>query len=69
MKLGIIFLVIGIVLLILAIPLSILGIMAGVAQAAQGKVGGGISSYLLVIGVIIGFVLTVIGAIRIYFKK
>lgn len=69
MKLGIVLLVIGILLLIFTIPYSLLSIISGFTELEQGKVTGGISAYLLIIGVVLGFVLTVIGATKIYFKK
>lgn len=35
----------------------------------QGKVTGGFSGYLLIIGVFLGFVLIIIGATEIFFRK
>jgi hypothetical protein len=65
---GIIMLVIGVALLILAIPYSIVGIVTGVSQLEEGIVSGGFPAYLGIIGVVAGFVLTAIGAIKV-FKK
>ena len=66
MKLGIAILVIGVALLILAIPYSIAGIFYGINQLEEGDVSGGISAYYGVIGVVIGFVMTAIGAIKVF---
>ncbi|MFC2122431.1 hypothetical protein ACFLRP_01955 [Bacteroidota bacterium] len=66
MKLGITFLVIGVALLILAIPYSILGIISGVTQMEEGNISGGIPAYYGVIGVVVGFVMTAIGAIKVF---
>gem|GEM_PF-1422527 len=69
MKLGVAFVVIGVILLIMAIPGSILGIIRGITELEQGVVTSGIVSYLLIFAVVIGFLLIVIGATRIYFRK
>jgi len=53
-------------LLILAIPYLILGIVAGVAQLQVGNVSGGVSAYLGIIGVIVGLVMTGIGAMKVF---
>ena len=66
MKLGIAILVVGVALLILAIPYSILGIISGIAQLEEGDVSGGVSAYYGIIGVVVGFVLTAIGAIKVF---
>lgn len=66
MKLGIPLLVIGVTLLILAIPYSILGIISGVTQLEEGIVSGGVKAYLGIAGVVAGFVMTSIGAIRVF---
>ncbi|MFC1904538.1 hypothetical protein ACFLXT_02075 [Chloroflexota bacterium] len=67
MKLGIALLVIGVALLILAIPYSILlGIVSGVTQLEEGNISGGVSAYYGIIGVIVGFVMTAIGAIKVF---
>jgi uncharacterized membrane protein len=67
MKLGIPLLVIGIALLFFTIPYSIVNIFIGVTQLEdEGIVSGGFSAYLGVIGVIVGFMLTTIGAIRVF---
>ena len=65
-KLGIPLLVIGVALLIISIPLSILSIISGVTRLTQGDVSGGVSGYVLIVGVIVGLVLTGIGAIRVF---
>ena len=66
MKLGIALLVIGVTLLILAIPYSIVGIISGVTQLEEGNISGGVSAYYGIIGVVVGFVLTAIGAIKVF---
>jgi uncharacterized membrane protein YdjX (TVP38/TMEM64 family) len=68
-KLGIVFLVLGILLLLFTIPYSLVSIISGINQLERGEVSGGISGYLLIFGVVLGFVLTVIGATKIYLKK
>jgi hypothetical protein len=69
MKLGIVFVVIGVLLLILIIPYSIMSIISSFNVLGQGKVTGGFSGYLLIIGVFLGFVLIIIGATEIFFRK
>ncbi len=67
MKLGIPLLVIGVALLFFTIPYSIVSIFIGVTQLEEeGIVSGGFSAYLPIIGVVAGFVLTTIGAIRVF---
>ena len=66
MKLGVVLLAIGVLLLLLAIPYSIIAIAAGLTQAEEGTVSGGIWAYLGIIAVIAGFVLTTIGAVRVF---
>ena len=66
MKLSIAILVIGLILLFLAIPYSIVAMISGLTQAESGNVSGGISSYLGIIGVVVGFVMTTIGAIKVF---
>jgi hypothetical protein len=66
MKLGIPLLVIGVALLIISIPFSILSIIAGVIRLTQSDLSGGVLAYLGIFGVIAGFVLTTIGAIRVF---
>lgn len=66
MKLGIAFLVVGVTLLVLAIPYLISSILIGFAQLQGGNVSGGISPYLGIAGVIIGLLLTGIGAVRVF---
>ncbi len=66
MKLGIALLVTGVALLILAIPYSILGIISGVTQLEEGNISGGVSAYYGIIGVVVGFLMTGIGAIKVF---
>ena len=66
MKLGIPILVIGVALLLISIPYSILSILTGVIRLTQSDLSGGFLAYSGIIGVVIGFVLTAIGAIRVF---
>lgn len=66
MKLGIAFLVIGVALLVIAIPYSILSIISGITQLEEGRISGGASAYYGIIGVIVGFVMTAIGAVKVF---
>ena len=66
MKLGIAFLVIGILLLILAIPYSTVGIISGVTQLEQGNISGQISDYYRIVGVIVAFMITTVGVVRVF---
>ena len=66
MKLGIVLLVIGVALLILSIPYSILGIISGITQLEEGIISRGVSSYIGIIGVVVGFVMTAIGAVKVF---
>ena len=66
MKLGIPILVIGVALLFISIPYSILSIITGVIRLTQSDLSGGFLAYSGIIGVVVGFVLTAIGAIRVF---
>jgi hypothetical protein len=66
MKLGIPMLVVGVLMLMASVPLSILSILGGFTQITQGRVSGGVSGYVLIAGVIIGLLLTGIGAVRVF---
>ena len=66
MKLGIALLVIGLALLFVAIPYSILGMIFGLVQLESGNVSGGISAYYGIIGVVVGLVMTGIGAMKVF---
>ena len=66
MKLGIPLLVIGVALLLISIPYSILSIITGVIRLSQSDLSGGFLAYSGIIGVVVGFVLTAIGAIRVF---
>jgi hypothetical protein len=66
MKVGMVMLVTGVILLICAIPYSIIGIITGVNQLEEGTISGGISAYYGLIGVIVGFVLTTIGSVKVF---
>ncbi len=63
---GIIILVIGVVLLIISIPFSLLTIFLGVIQLTQSDLSGGILAYAGIAGVVAGFVLTAIGAVKVF---
>jgi len=65
-KLGIPLLVMGVALLIISIPFSILNIIAGVNRLTQADLSGGVLAYSGIVGVVVGFVLTAIGAIRVF---
>ena len=66
MKLGIPILVIGVALLLISIPYSILSIITGVIRLTQSDLSGGFLAYSGILGVVVGFVLTAIGAIRVF---
>jgi hypothetical protein len=66
MKLGIVCLAIGIALLVLSIPYSIVAIFIGVTRTYTGIISGGFAAYYGIIGVIAGFILTTIGAVRVF---
>ena len=66
MKLGIPIFVIGVALLLISIPYSILSIITGVIRLTQSDLSGGFLAYSGIIGVVVGFVLTAIGAIRVF---
>ncbi len=66
MKLGITSLVIGVALLLISIPFSILSIFAGFNRLIQSDLSGGVLAYAGIIGVVVGFVLTTIGAVRVF---
>ena len=53
-------------MLLLSIPYSVLSIIAGFREIEEGIVAGGFRSYLGIIGVVAGFVLTTIGAVRVF---
>jgi len=65
-KLGIPILVIGVALLLISIPYSILSIITGVIRLTQSDLSGGFLAYSGIVGVVVGFVLTAIGAIRVF---
>lgn len=66
MKLGIPLLVIGVLLLFLSIPFSIILLVIGFNQIIGGSVSGGLLAYAPLAGVVIGIVLVVIGATRVF---
>ncbi|HJX13088.1 MAG TPA: hypothetical protein VJ377_06115 [Dehalococcoidales bacterium] len=67
MKLGIPLLVVGVLLLIVSIPYSILSIVSGVIQLTEDNISsGGLLAYAGILGVVIGFILTTIGAIKVF---
>jgi hypothetical protein len=66
MKLGIPLLVIGVLLLLFSIPFSIVMLVGGFRQLTLGSISGGILAYTPVIGVVLGLVMTTIGATRVF---
>ena len=66
MKIGIPALVIGILLLFVSLPMSIYLIIKGVDSLAEGTVLRGAMAYAPVAGVVLGFLLTAIGATRVF---
>jgi hypothetical protein len=66
MKLGIPILVIGILMLFTSIPFSVILIVGGVNRLTQGDTAGGVLAYAPLAGVIIGLMLTTIGATRVF---
>jgi len=66
MKLGLVFLITGVTLLLLSIPYSIWGIVTGVGQLEDGIISGGLAAYYGVFGVVAGFIMTTIGAVRVF---
>ena len=66
MKLGTAILVIGVLLLLLSIPYSVWGIVSGVRQLEEGVISGGVSAYFGIIGVVVGLVMTAIGAVKVF---
>jgi hypothetical protein len=65
-KLGILLLVIGVLILVLSIPLSVVLIVGGFSQLSIGNISGGVLAYAPVVGVVLGFVLTTIGATKVF---
>jgi hypothetical protein len=63
-KLGIPLLIIGLLMLFASIPFSILMIVKGISDLTGGLITGGILSWSPLAGVIIGLMLTTIGATR-----
>jgi hypothetical protein len=66
MKLGIPLLVIGILMLFTSIPYSIMVLLNGFNQLTAGSSSGGFLAYTPLAGVIIGLMLTTIGASRVF---
>jgi len=66
LKLGIVSLVLGVLLLLLSIPYSVISIVFGIKQLEEGIVSGGFQAYLGIIGVVAGFILTTIGAVKVF---
>lgn len=69
MKLGVALLVVGVVLLVTAIPYSVLRMISAVNELAVGNISAGASAYYGIIGVVLGFVLTTIGAVRLHYRR
>ena len=66
MKLGIPLLVAGVILLLGAIPYSIIGIITGYNQTQAGTVSGGLTAWLGLAGVVVGLIMTTVGAVRVF---
>ena len=69
MKLGIVLVVIGVSILMIVIPYSIMSLISSINTLGQGRLPVGFMGYLLFFAVFIGFVLTVIGATEIFFRR
>ena len=66
MKLVIPLLVIGVLLLVLSIPFSVIVLIGGFNRLTLGYISGGVLAFAPIAGVVIGFVLTTIGATRVF---
>jgi hypothetical protein len=66
MKWGIPILILGILLLFVSIPLSILGIVGGFDRLNLGDIFEGVLAYVPIACVLLGLVLTTIGATRVF---
>ena len=66
MKLGIPLLVIGVLILVLSIPFSVIMIVSGFSSASAGSNTSGLLAWSPLVGVVVGFVLTTIGASRVF---
>jgi hypothetical protein len=66
LKIGIPLLVIGVLMLLGSIPFTIVLLFGGVNRLSQGDTSGGAWAYAGLAGVILGFVLTTIGASRVF---
>ncbi len=66
MKLGIPILVIGLLLLFLSIPFSVIVLIIGFNRVTLGNITGGILAWAPIVGVVLGLVLTTIGATRVF---
>ncbi len=66
MKLGIILLVLGVVALVISIPFWIWGAIASPTQLMEANLFREGLIYSAIFGVVIGLVMTIIGAIRVF---
>ncbi len=66
MKVGIVILVVGVLLLLVSIPYSIFTLFMGIQNLTQNDLSAGFLGYSGLIGVILGFILTVIGATSVF---
>jgi hypothetical protein len=66
MKLGIPILIIGVLMLLASIPFSIIMIVKGVFSTQEGNIISGLIAWSPLAGVIVGFILTTIGASRVF---
>ncbi len=66
MKLGIPLLVFGVLLLIFSIPFSIVVLITGYNQLTIGGISGGFLAWAPLAAVVLGLVMTTIGATRVF---
>jgi hypothetical protein len=66
MKLGIPLLIVGILMLFFSIPFSVIMIVRGVTTLTEGSIINGLIAWSPLIGVVVGFILTTIGASRVF---
>jgi hypothetical protein len=66
LKLGIPVLVIGLLVLFLSIPFSVIVLIIGFNQVTLGNISGGILAWAPIVGVVLGLVMTTIGASRVF---
>jgi hypothetical protein len=65
-KLGLLALIAGVLLLIISIPAIAVFMMGGFNQLVARNISGGVLAYAPIAGVILGFILTAIGATKVF---